>query len=272
MTLPASGSISLAQVNTELGLSSSASINLGQAGVRSLFGKASGAIALGDGYGKANVTPTVEYLVVAGGGAGNEGGGGAGGYRTATGYAVTAGSPITVTVGAGGNHIGNNSGSNSVFGTITSIGGGHGGGNYAGGDPVVGGSGGGGHSSYGAGAAGTAGQGNAGSGLLATGTGGGGAGSAASGNTRGAGASSSISGSAVTYAAGGDNFAPSTTPGSGGSNSFYSAGGTDGQTGIVIIRYPNTYPAAASTTGSPTIANTGGYRIYSWTSSGSITF
>ena len=48
---------------------------------------------------------TVEYLVVAGGGGGgydNGGGGGAGGFRTASGFAVLNGSPITVTVGAGG--------------------------------------------------------------------------------------------------------------------------------------------------------------------------
>ena len=48
-----------------------------------------------------NKTPTVEYLVVAGGGAGggrSGGGGGAGGFRTATGFSVTAGSTITVTV------------------------------------------------------------------------------------------------------------------------------------------------------------------------------
>ena len=50
----------------------------------------------------------VEYLVVAGGGGGgsavantnNGGGGGGGGLLTATGYAVTIGSSITVTVGA----------------------------------------------------------------------------------------------------------------------------------------------------------------------------
>jgi hypothetical protein len=45
-----------------------------------------------------------------------------------------------------------------------------------------------------------------------------------------------------------------------------------GGSGIVIIRYGDTYAAATSTTGSPTITVAGGYRIYQWTSSGSITF
>jgi hypothetical protein len=46
----------------------------------------------------------------------------------------------------------------------------------------------------------------------------------------------------------------------------------NGGSGIVIIRYPDNYDAAASTTGSPTVTVSGGYRIYTWTSSGSITF
>jgi hypothetical protein len=45
-----------------------------------------------------------------------------------------------------------------------------------------------------------------------------------------------------------------------------------GGSGIVIVRYADTSPAAASTTGSPTITVAGGYRVYKFTSSGSITF
>ena len=94
---------------------------------------------------------SVEYLVVAGGGGGagqyQSGGGGAGGVLTATGYAVTFGSPITVTVGAGGTGGAQLStgtqGANSVFGSITAIGGGFGGSSSATGNGGNGGSGGG---------------------------------------------------------------------------------------------------------------------------------
>jgi hypothetical protein len=41
---------------------------------------------------------------------------------------------------------------------------------------------------------------------------------------------------------------------------------------VVILRYPDGYDAATATTGSPTVTVTGGYRIYRFTSSGSITF
>jgi hypothetical protein len=40
---------------------------------------------------------------------------------------------------------------------------------------------------------------------------------------------------------------------------------------VVIIRYADTY-SAATTIGSPTVTVTGGYRIYTFTGSGSITF
>jgi hypothetical protein len=48
------------------------------------------------------------------------------------------------------------------------------------------------------------------------------------------------------------------TPGAGGS-------------GIVIIRYGNSYPDAF-TTGSPSYTNTGGFKIYRFTGTGSIIF
>jgi hypothetical protein len=41
---------------------------------------------------------------------------------------------------------------------------------------------------------------------------------------------------------------------------------------VVILRYPDSWSAAASTTGSPTVTVANGYRVYKWTSSGSITF
>jgi hypothetical protein len=55
MALPSSGVISMSDVNVELGLSSSATISLNDAAVRSLFGIASGTISLSDGYGKSNI-------------------------------------------------------------------------------------------------------------------------------------------------------------------------------------------------------------------------
>jgi len=54
MALPSSGAISLNNVNVELGLSGTAQISMNDAAVRSLFGKASGAISMSDGYGKSS--------------------------------------------------------------------------------------------------------------------------------------------------------------------------------------------------------------------------
>ena len=59
--------------------------------------------------------------------------------------------------------------------------------------------------------------------------------------------------------------------GGGAGNSSGNTGGTGGS-GVVIIRYADTYTAAASTTGTPTVTVAGGYRVYKWTTSGSITF
>jgi hypothetical protein len=127
------------------------------------------------------VNNLVDYLVVAGGGGGGRsygGGGAAGGFRVSNSYGLAAPtmSPLTnptglpvsittypVTVGAGG--VGGSpgpttitSGSNSIFSTITSTGGGRGGDTTAGNAGLPGGSGGGGRSSNPTG--GTGGSGN----------------------------------------------------------------------------------------------------------------
>lgn len=54
MTLPASGSISLSQVNVELGLPANAQISLTDAAVRTLAGVPSGPISLSNLYGKSS--------------------------------------------------------------------------------------------------------------------------------------------------------------------------------------------------------------------------
>jgi hypothetical protein len=100
---------------------------------------------------------SVKVLVVAGGGGGGSfgsfsngaGGGGGGGFIYDSAYGVTAGQSISITIGSGGaagNSGAGGNGGNSVFGTLTAIGGG-GGGGYTGSafvNPGDGGSGGGG--------------------------------------------------------------------------------------------------------------------------------
>lgn len=270
----------------------------------------------------------IDYLVVAGGGGGGDGfaggGGGGGGYLTGTSFTITPGTLYNVTVGSGG--AGATNGNNSSFSSITSIGGGRGGGSFNV-NAALGGSGGGtatlNFSSNGG--AGTSGQGFRGGNSPSPaytqpygGTGGGGAGaqgvdqpsSSGAATAGGAGLASSITGSSITYAGGGGGGAAgagtgvvvaggaggggaggSGTPagnspnaigtlptagtanrGGGGGGTAYYAAAVSGGSGIVVLRYPNTYPNPSATSGSPTVTNTGGYKIYTFNSIGSITF
>ena len=210
-------------------------------------------------------TYSASYLVVAGGGPGGYrigAGGGAGGYQTST-VTLTKGTTYTVTIGAGGTASGSSTvfgtnGSNSVFSTFTSIGGGYGGNGFPAYEaPASGGSGGGGATATNnagtvtAGGAGTSGQGSAGGSGVDTApypTGGGGGASAAGNNGSGStsgnggnGTASSITGSSVTYAGGGGG--GGFTAGGGAAGSGGSGGGGAGA------------GAAAGTNGT---ANTGG--------------
>lgn len=232
-----------------------------------------------DGTFTPSQTLSCEYLVIAGGASGgtnNGAGAGAGGYRTGT-LSVTSGAK-TVTVGGGGaakatNGQGND-GSNSVFDSITSTGGGGGGtfaGTNAGSNGRTGGSGGGGAANDtggGDGGAPTSGQGFAGGNAdhSQSSAGGGGAG-AVGGNTTGtylagaggAGLASSINGTTTFRGGGGgggvnagggqpagaggiggggagSGVAGTVNTGGGGGGAWGSPSGAGGS-GIVIVRY-----------------------------------
>ena len=242
--------------------------------------------------------PAVEYLVVAGGGSGGSlTGGGAGGLLAGI-DPVPNGQTLLVTVGAGGVNSGGqtgSNGSNSVFGNITTTGGGAGAWqastNWTNVPGNNGGSGGGsaavystaGNSLYPPGQ-GIAGQGNAGgigntsSGdLTQTNSGGGGgagttglAGTNGAGGNGGAGIASSISGSVTAYAGGGAGASWSGTSGKGGTGGGGNAGvagtantgggggsASSGGSGIVIVSYPDVYAAPTTVTGGPTVSTSG---------------
>jgi hypothetical protein len=89
-------------------------------------------------------------------------------------------------------------------------------------------------------------------------------------NAAAAGAGGAGGGGNGTVAGVGGNGTANTGGGGGGNTGNFAPG--DGGSGFVAIRYADTYALAASTTGSPTITTSGGFRIYQWTGSGSITF
>jgi len=80
------------------------------------------------------------------------------------------------------------------------------------------------------------------------------------------GGANGFNGTATTTASGTVN------TGGGGGGGYSATTGGQGGSGIVILRYPDSYPPATSTTGTPTANASGGWRTYTFTQSGSITF
>ena len=206
---------------------------------------------------------SVEYLVVGGGGGGGNGfdrsggGGGAAGMVLTGTFEVDPGVTYNITVGVGGaggadaraNNQGT-AGEDSVFATVTALGGVGGQGSrtytptarYTGGAAQIGSA----TSAQPGGGGGGGGSGGGGGG--ATGAGGNGAGT--TGGAGGTGLASSITGSSITYGVGGAgggydtdiNGANGTANrgnggGAGGSTSASSASGGNGSSGIVILKY-----------------------------------
>jgi len=251
---------------------------------------------------------SVEYLVVAGGGGSGIGPGGGGGMRTST-LSVSAGTTYTVTVGAGSVNS-SLTGETSTFASINATGGGTqglnggtGGGYYETGVRRTGNAGGYSPSEGANGGYGFTGSSNpwkytsgGGGGGGASGQDGSNAASAGNAGAGGNGTQSSITGTSTYYAGGGAGgqctqggvrSSGASTPSGGAGGAGYNQAGAQNQgagagasstatdyaggSGVVIIRYADTFSALTSTTGSPTITNTGGYRIYKWTGSGSVT-
>jgi hypothetical protein len=144
-----------------------------------------------------------DYLVVAGGGGGGGligGGGGAGGYLTSTGLSCAANTGLTVTIGgggAGGNVANGTAGTNSVFSSITSTGGGYGGSYGTTGGAGGSGGGGGGRGPNAGGSASPAGQGFAGGTSASSYSGGAGGGGAGVVGANGTGANGTAGGNGL---------------------------------------------------------------------------
>lgn len=253
----------------------------------------------------------VDVLVVAGGGAGGKaanyvtGGGGAGGRLTGS-TTLTYGTTYVVTVGAGGSYSSSSNGSDSTFGSLTAVGGGRGatGGAYPS-YGANGGSGGGSTALATYGGSGTSGQGNSGdygssslphsictttpSHWICSGTyDGGGGGAGGNGSTWYAGSGVSAGDyypTALTVSKGGranDSWGTSDsgwTPVSGTANTGNggdgckvptSSDGGSGGSGLVVIRTALTLDLATASTAS-SVVESGSYRYYVFTGSGSFT-
>ena len=210
---------------------------------------------------------SVEYLVVGGGGGGGNGydtgggGGGAGGMVLTGTISVTPGNSYTVTVGSGGSggaaeRANNNgtAGGNSVFSTITALGGDFGNGSRT--VQIAVGAGGSAQVSNTTAPTGGDGGGNASSAVGGSGGGGGGAsgnggnGSAGAGGTGGNGVIAGIDGVLIQYGRGGVGARGNvqttgangianrgTGGGGGGCNSGCGRAGGNGGSGVVIIKY-----------------------------------
>ena len=234
-----------------------------------------------------NTNLLIEYLIVAGGGAGGaapgfsvpgSGGGGAGGLRSGSLIIPKSNTSYTVQVGAGGTGRVDNQGNNgvqSIFNAISTVGGGGGGSNNAGGgnrNGAVGGSGGGGGGTTGLLAAGTVGQGNSGSNSNGTnicGGGGGAGGDAGTGSFQGGSGSGSIWLDGLEYSIGGCGDGSSFCRmgqgagyGNGGGGTFQENVGKTGQNGVVKIRYAGTGSKASG----GTITYSSGYTYHTFTS------
>lgn len=186
------------------------------------------------------------------------GGGAAGGNynNAATGGSGGGGSGSRETTGASGTSGQGYAGGNGASGSSTGIGGGGGGGANGAGNNApstyVAGDGGGAKSStyFGSSYAG----------------GGGGAARDVNGSGGGAGAGNGAIGS-------GNGSNASSNSGGGGGGGGYNGGiGGAGGSGIFRLRYSSALADPTSTTGSPSISTSGGYKYYTWTGSGSITF
>lgn len=229
----------------------------------------------------------IEYLIVAGGGAGGaspgvgipgSGGGGAGGLLSGSLLLAPTNTSYSVQVGATGAGRVDSSGANgspSIFNSITADGGGGGGGRTASTTGENGASGGGGGGASGTGGTGTAGQGFNGGNSSGGNVCGGGGGAKTAGNTAGAGGSGSgsiwLDNLEYSIGGGGDGSIygrgnQGAGYGNGGPGTYLNNVGVNGQNGVVKIRYAGTTKASGGT-----ITFDSGYTYHTYTYSAGVT-